>query len=651
MTDAPLQQAASHSRQPAQGIDTAPHESWDVQVIESVLTDLERILSEVAAGEKEFERPLRDAHAAYQKSARNLVHYLALRRHDIRALQEKLATLGLSSLGRTESHVLAAVEAVLKILRRLAEHPGHGSKPRPDLIDFAEGTALLHAHTVALLGPPPANRNVRIMVTMPSEAAGDYELVKQLVAHGMDCMRINCAHDDRNAWASMVAHLRRAEQEIGRPCRVLMDVAGPKLRTGPIAVETQVLKWSPQRDLFGRVIKPAHVWMTPLDDPEEPPVPVDGTLRLSSTILAQARSGDTLQFTDLRGKSRILEVERSYGRSRWATATQTAYLRAGAVLQLTHLPKSARRTKASGPAEVGAPTVDKQFILLKPGETLLLTRAPLPGKPAGYDKLGRPVSPASISCTLPTIFSDIQPNERIWFDDGKIGGIIEVVEPEVARVRITAAKAGGDKLRADKGINLPDSHLHLPGLTEKDLRDLEFIAQHADLVGLSFVKRPDDVRALQDQLARLRADHLGIILKIETRSGFERLPNLLLAVMRGACAGIMIARGDLAVECGYERLAEVQEEILWVCEAAHVPVIWATQVLENLAKKGVPSRAEITDAAMGERAECVMLNKGPHLVDAVRVLDDILHRMEAHQHKKSARLRSLHLSSIAPVAR
>ena len=137
------------------------------------------------------------------------------------------------------------------------------------------------------------------------------------------------------------------------------------------------------------------------------------------------------------------------------------------------------------------------------------------------------------------------------------------------------------------------------------------------------------------------------MLKIETTTAFEHLPSLLLAAMRGERVGVMSARGDLAVECGYERLAEIQEEILWFCEAAHVPVIWATQVLESLAKKGVPSRAEVTDAAMGERAECVMLNKGPHLVDAVRVLDDILRRMEAHQSKKSARLRRLRLSVLA----
>jgi pyruvate kinase len=75
----------------------------------------------------------------------------------------------------------------------------------------------------------------------------------------------------------------------------------------------------------------------------------------------------------------------------------------------------------------------------------------------------------------------------------------------------------------------------------------------------------------------------------------------------------------------------MQEEILWLCEAAHIPVIWATQVLEGLAKKGIPTRAEVSDAVMADRAECVMLNKGPFILQAVKLLDDVLLRMQAHQ--------------------
>jgi len=103
----------------------------------------------------------------------------------------------------------------------------------------------------------------------------------------------------------------------------------------------------------------------------------------------------------------------------------------------------------------------------------------------------------------------------------------------------------------------------------------------------------------------------------------------------------MVARGDLAVEVGFERLSEVQEEILWLCEAAHIPVIWATQILESMAKKGAPSRAEVTDAAMSIRAECAMLNKGPNIVETVRFLDGIMQRMESHYHKRRLMMRSL----------
>ena len=162
------------------------------------------------------------------------------------------------------------------------------------------------------------------------------------------------------------------------------------------------------------------------------------------------------------------------------------------------------------------------------------------------------------------------------------------------------------------------------------------------MLGLSFVSTRADVRAVADVLARSGGDHLGLILKIETRAGFDALPALLTeALARKAPCGVMIARGDLAIEVGWERMAEVQEEILWLCESAHVPVVWATQVLDTLARTGIASRAEITDAASGARAECVMLNKGPMIVAAIATLDDILARMASHRHKKTSLLRRL----------
>ena len=583
-------------------------------------------------------------HPEHRASAANLIHYLALRRHDIRQLQTQLASLGLSSLGRTEPHVIGGVDAVVNVLNQLAG----SAEVSLDLPDGApaigEGAALLEKNCEVLLGPPPPGRSVRIMVTMPSEAATDYDLVRNLVFHGMDCMRINCAHDGPEVWSGMVRHLHRAVKETGRPCRIDMDLAGPKLRTGPIEHGPAVLKYRPQRDDFGRVISPARIWLTPDSQPEHAPAKADASIPVPAEWLAQIKAGDRVRFTDSRGASRSLTISGVDGNSRWAESSRTAYIVPGLAFEL--FPRTGRRiAKSLRVARVGGIPPKPQMIRLNVGDTLVLTRSLDPGQPAKYDKKKQLISPARIGVTLPEFFDCVRSGEPIALDDGKIGGIIRTVTPEKVTVEITHARPSGEKLGAEKGINVPESQLRLSSLTKDDLEALPFVVKNADIVGYSFVRKEADVHKLQSCLAELGGENIGIILKIETREGFDQLPELLLAAMRSRAVGIMIARGDLAIECGYQRLAEVQEEILWICEAAHMPVIWATQVLESLAKTGVPSRSEITDAAMGERAECVMLNKGPYIVTAVRILDDILRRMQSHQEKKRSMLRKLHVAS------
>ena len=175
------------------------------------------------------------------------------------------------------------------------------------------------------------------------------------------------------------------------------------------------------------------------------------------------------------------------------------------------------------------------------------------------------------------------------------------------------------RLKTDKGLNFPSTEIELPPLTPKDFRDLDFVAVHADLVGFSFVQRIQDIELLQDHLAARRQGlpPQAIILKIETPLAIRNLPRLILQSIAHNPTGVMIARGDLAVEIGFARLSEMQEEILWLCEAAHTPVIWATQVLDQFVRDGIASRSEMTDAAMAQGAECVMLNKGPNLAEGV----------------------------------
>jgi pyruvate kinase len=468
------------------------------------------------------------------------------------------------------------------------------------------------------------------MVTMPSQVADDYQLVRGLVSGGMNVMRINCAHDGPVQWKRMRANLRRACRETGLRCKLMMDLAGPKLRTGPMEPGDGVVKLSPRRNLRGEVLGNASLLLVS-DRPGGKLPPPDAVLHVPGDVLGRINRGTVVRARDLRGSERELQCTQAGRGWRLLETAKTCYLGDGVELNLP----GGRRHKLTGvPRAPGELT-------LRVGDYLALTAEPTPGRwqRRQIDGEARPV--ATVPCTLPQALPHVKVGEPLWLDDGKIGATVKAAREDELLIEITHAREDGTRLGADKGINFPASTLELEALTEKDLEDLKFVARNADIVGLSFVNRPQDVVDLQRALNALGAGKLGIVLKIETRRAFGDLPAILLAALRSYPVGVMIARGDLAVECGFERMAEVQEEILWICEAAHVPVIWATQVLETLAKKGAATRAEVTDAAMSERAECVMLNKGPHINKALGTLDNILRRMRSHQDKKSPRLRAL----------
>jgi pyruvate kinase len=284
-----------------------------------------------------------------------------------------------------------------------------------------------------------------------------------------------------------------------------------------------------------------------------------------------------------------------------------------------------------------------QEIRVFKGDAILLSRDQAPGEAAQLDAGadgGRTV--AHIGCTEPAVFDGLKPGQPVWIDDGRVGAMVETIDDRGALLRVNHARASGEKIGSDKGLNFPQTELALPTLTDKDLLDLDFAASHADIIGQSFVRCASDVDRLSRAMEKRGAKRLGIVAKIETQQGVRNLPEIIIHGAGRHRFAIMIARGDLAVEIGYERLAEIQEEVLWVCEAGRVPVIWATQVLEELVKTDKPSRAEMTDAAMSQRAECVMLNKGPYVLHALAALDSVVERMQAHQHKKTAQFRALH---------
>lgn len=452
---------------------------------------------------------------AFQISGQNLANYIIFRQHDLRGVQRDLMPLGLSSLGRCESRVLPNLDATIASLGAICGADSDHLPSHPSADTFFEGENLLRHHTEKLLGASNHDRWVRIMVTLPSDAAQNYEFFREILNRGTNCVRINCAHDGPEAWEKMVDHLRRGVAETGQPCQLLMDLGGIQARTAD-------------------VIAP---------DP----------------------------------KQRRLHV----------------------------------------------------------GDRLLMTRdQPEPRSDLEFQT----------RCTIPEILDQLEVDQTVWIDDGKLGTRVEKITPDGIFLKVIKARPEkGEKLKECKGINFPDTEYYYDSLTEKDCRHLDFIAKHADLVGHSFVQEVSDIKRLQDELKQRRSPEcpIGIIAKIETHAAIKNLPDLIVQAAGNQPFGVMIARGDLAVQIGYQRMAEMQEEIMWMCEAAHVPVIWATQVLEKLAKQGIPSRSEITDAAMAQRADCVMLNKGPFIPEAVSILDDVLTRMQEHQMKKTPQLRSL----------
>lgn len=316
-------------------------------------------------------------------SARNLLQYLALRGHDLRGLQDRLVMLGLSSLGGTEGHVQSSVDAVLSALCAIADDHAE-LPPRAAPTGFARSREVLANRTAALLGPVPRRRPTRIMVTMPSEAASNAELVRALLKAGMDCMRVNCAHDSALEWHAMHDNLRRAENQTGRHARLVVDLPGPKLRTGPL-----------------------------------PPQP-------------------------------------------------------------THDHKGA-------------------YLRLRIGDRLRLTRAAEPAASPHAES-----RPAQITCSLPEAFAATRRGHHVWLDDGKLGGVVQAADRDAIELLITSAGPKGAKLRADKGINLPDAELDIDLLGAHSTDALQFAAECADLVGLSFVSRAHEVPASQRLSRRTR---------------------------------------------------------------------------------------------------------------------------------------------------
>jgi pyruvate kinase len=559
-----------------------------------------------------YRRQINTALRAQRRSALNLAHYVGLRKQDARQLQLDLAGLGLSSLGRSEGHVCDTLLRLDNWLRMpdssVQVHTGTGE------IDTETAEAILHQNTHALFGPRPPERHVYVMVTAPEADDVTREWADEVLRAGANILRINAAHESPEAWKSSIDVVRARATALGKPVKVFVDLPGPKLRAEIRRTQAAVLHFPRRKDRRGKSIGSTSIWLVPrfLDHPQVP---------VPRAWFGRLRAGDRLRMHDAGGRARELVVcEASADRAR-AECELSLFITPGLAIEW----RRGHRILARG--KVGAIPREPFDVLLDRDDRFFLTES------RRLKKSG--VMPV-LFCPEPGILKQVKRGEPLVLDDGRIVAVVESTSAKgmVCRVRTTSKSPA--RLRSGKGLAFPDSDISLSALGLEDESALKFALTFADGVEVSFVNSRHDVDRVVERLRTDARPGFGLVLKLETQGAIRNLPEILFAALRYHPTGLMIARGDLAVEASFEQLAQLQEEILGFGEACHLPVIWATQVLDSLAHSGVPTRAEMTDAAMSMRAECVMLNKGPFIADATRMLVKIIRGMEPRQYKKRA---------------
>lgn len=569
----------------------------------------------------------------------NLLCYLVLREQNLSDLQIKLAEEGLASLAMSESNVLVSIEHVLKHFGTKPVNTSSLCKIEPQ-----SGRLLKLMRTKLMFGLTPKERMTHIMVTLDSSDIYQYELIEQLLENGMDIARINCAHNTNREWKLIVETLRGAEEQVirngkgieGRRCMILMDLGGPKIRTGPMELEIRPLQITSPKDIHDRPIRLVEGFL----DSEARETEVLNLERETSSSfviaiskinyggLGSLRIGQKITFKDARdGRPRKLTVLERISPTRVRIGLEhTAFLKEGIKLEC-QINDSDNDRKCS--FTVGVTKPQPIEINVEAGNILRLYKDMRLGHAGDSDRFGD--DPAGFSCTYPRILYQVKVGHRVFIDDGRIEAVVRLSNEEYLELEIVSPHGMVAKIKSNKGMNFPDSGIKTPALTQEDIKNLDFIVKHADIVGLSFVHGPEDIYDLHEELTRRNHADMGIVAKIETSDSVHNLARTLIAGLDLPKFAVLIARGDLAVEVGFENLAFIQEDILCLCEAAHIPVVLATQILESLTESGLRSRPEIADALiMGRRAECVMLSNGPNILEAVRTLARLLSSEERY---------------------
>ncbi|WP_295064439.1 pyruvate kinase [Sulfuricurvum sp.] len=588
--------------------------------MESALGDIEILRKHLRAARDEVNSDYPRA-----QSLLNLNHYMLLRQEDRTDLQEKLFMLSLSSLGRSYAHVAASIDTLYD---QLSSSLGNEEISEALMAEFrhlsiADAISIASKNSKALFGGKASSKLSKqitaVMVTLPSHAAeNDGLLIRQLADSGVNVFRINTAHDDSAVWRSMAEVIAAINTQRDREekIKIFIDLAGPKIRTGTIREVEMPIEIGSNKQ-----VKEVMIYSTDAatkgettDSVTQGKIPAQ--IAVDKKFFKKIGTAHPVEIIDANHKKALItlsEVNESYAR--------------GVINKKVFVNKKTKLKYGEHEGKVQNLQMQKDPIRLFVNDRLIITENEIEGSSPLLDGENNIIRPALISCSLKGMLSSLKVGEKIFIDDGKIGGV--VIENNVTSVtcKVVVSKPSGTLLKEEKGINFPDTYIQTSALTALDRTNALEVLEIADSLSLSFCQSAQDVHDLQRLLEENKRTDIGIIAKIETQQGVVNMPEILKQLLQSEKSGVMIARGDLAIEVGFENMAYMQEALLDICDAAHMPVIWATQVLESKMKNNLPSRAEVTDAAMAGRAECVMLNKGAFAIDTIDVLTRILNDM------------------------
>ena len=610
-----------------------------IRGVDSLLT----MLSEVDQDKRDR---IDAADAEHREGVRNVQHFARLQADDARHIVAQLRAVGIRV--SDQAPVADQLRAAKTLVQNLGGQSSDDGGAEGESYDITRLSAAIErsqeqlaSNSSALLGEPRDGMPSCVMVTLPTEAADDPDLVQSFADAGMDIARINCAHDTPEAWRAMAANVRAASTRVGRDIKISMDLPGPKLRVGAIEPGPRIARTRVTRTKTGRILTPSKLWITPFDHNATTPAPVPEGLPGRPTLAIQVdpewlqtvNEGDELSMLDARGSKRYMTVHKVTDEGVLAYGRRNVYLANGSLVACQYI-----KTRIHG---IGR---SEQRVHVDVGSRLTLTSDPTPTDPT--DDI------PAVNCGEPQAIRSLDVGSIVLFDDAKIECEVTSVtragekdaegntaEYDSAELVAVHTREGGKNLREGRGSHFPGIHVPLPAMTDEDRAILPEIVRTADIIAPSYVRSAEDLTEILDAIEKeidvaasenedpaavsARIRNLGVMLKIESEECYNDLPNVVTELLRHRNSGVMIARGDLAMELGFSRMSEAREQIMDVANAAHIPTIFATQVLETMAKSGLPSRAEITDADVALRTQGVMLNKGTHIPDAINILNSI----------------------------